>query len=109
MAALQADVISHAESAKAWGITRTEIAIDVVKAESGIGQCTLRTLCMQLCHSFVGRLASGMFVGACNTGFSSDGHIAFLLALNLFAKTVRHHDFNQVGLATLNAGFQQGV
>jgi len=109
MAALQADVISHAEGAKAWRITRTEIAIDVVKAESGIGQCTLRTLCMQLCHSFVGRLARGMFVGACNTGFSSDGHIAFLIALNLFAKTVRHHDFNQVGLATLNAGFQQGV
>ena len=109
MAALQADVISHAEGAKAWGITRTEIAIDVVKAESGIGQCTLRTLCMQLCHSFVGRLACGMFVGACNTGFSSDGHIAFLLALNLLAKTVGHHDFNEVGLATLNACFQQGV
>jgi hypothetical protein len=79
MAALQPHVIGHAKGAKAWRITRTKIAIDVVKAQSGIGQCALCTLCMQLRHGFVGRLARRVFVGACNTGFSSNGHIQFFV------------------------------
>jgi hypothetical protein len=82
MPALQPHVIGHAKGAKAWRITRTKIAIDVVKAQSGIGQCTLSALGMQLCHSFVGRLARRVFVGACNTGFSSNGHIQFSLGVS---------------------------
>jgi hypothetical protein len=82
MTALQPHVIGHAEGTKAWRITRTKIAIDIVKAKPGIGQCTLSALGMQLCHSFVGRLARRVFVGACNTGFSSNGHIQFSLRIS---------------------------
>jgi len=87
MAALQAHVIGNAKGAKAWRITRTKIAIDVLEAQSGIGQCTLRTLCVQLCHSFVGRFARWVFVGACDAGFSSDGHIAFKFSLRFIYQT----------------------
>src|SRR5690606_40331869 len=75
MANLQVHVVDHVDPAHAGRVARTEIAIDVVERQAGVGERPPGAFIVQLGYRLVGGLAGRMLVGTDDVGLAFDRHL----------------------------------